>query len=87
MALITCPECGHQISDKAETCPYCGIKQEQIQEQLKANAAATVGETVVTSQDVTAAAPVSVPEREPVPHTSTMLPVHNRHPHAARGQR
>ena len=66
MALITCPECGHQISDKAETCPYCGIKQEQIQEQLKANAAATVGETVVTSQDVTAAAPVSVPEREPV---------------------
>lgn len=26
MALITCPECGHQVSDQAETCPNCGIK-------------------------------------------------------------
>lgn len=24
MALITCPECGKEISDKAEACPYCG---------------------------------------------------------------
>lgn len=78
MALITCPECGHQISDKAETCPYCGIKQEQIQEQLKANAAATVGEAVVTSQDVTAATPVSVQESAPVvvpANSQTVAPV------------
>ena len=26
MALISCPECDKQISDKAETCPHCGIK-------------------------------------------------------------
>lgn len=26
MALITCPECGQQVSDKAEICPHCGIK-------------------------------------------------------------
>ena len=26
MAIIKCPECGHQISDKAETCPICGVK-------------------------------------------------------------
>ncbi len=26
MAIIKCPECGHQISDKAETCPTCGVK-------------------------------------------------------------
>ena len=26
MAIIKCPECGHQISDKAETCPACGVK-------------------------------------------------------------
>lgn len=26
MAIIKCPECGHQISDKAETCPVCGVK-------------------------------------------------------------
>jgi len=24
MALITCPECGKEISDKAESCPSCG---------------------------------------------------------------
>ena len=26
MALISCPECGKQISDKAATCPHCGIE-------------------------------------------------------------
>ena len=25
MALITCPECGQIISDKAAACPYCGL--------------------------------------------------------------
>lgn len=24
MSLIKCPECSHEISDKAEICPYCG---------------------------------------------------------------
>ena len=26
MALINCPECNHNVSDKAETCPHCGVK-------------------------------------------------------------
>lgn len=26
MAIIKCPECGHQVSDKAATCPSCGIE-------------------------------------------------------------
>lgn len=25
MALITCPECKNQISDRAEKCPHCGL--------------------------------------------------------------
>jgi len=25
MALIKCPECGREISDKAESCPHCGM--------------------------------------------------------------
>ena len=29
MALITCAECGHNISDKAEACPSCGAKQKR----------------------------------------------------------
>ena len=24
MALIKCTECGHEVSDKAQTCPNCG---------------------------------------------------------------
>ena len=24
MALIKCPECGKEISDKAASCPHCG---------------------------------------------------------------
>ena len=30
MALITCPECGHQVSDKANTCPNCGCPTDVI---------------------------------------------------------
>lgn len=26
MAMIKCPECGHQVSDQAPTCPYCGVE-------------------------------------------------------------
>ena len=25
MALINCPECGKEISDRAENCPHCGF--------------------------------------------------------------
>src|SRR5437879_8722924 len=25
VALIPCPECGHQVSDRAPTCPSCGV--------------------------------------------------------------
>ena len=28
MALINCPECSKQISDKAECCPHCGLPQQ-----------------------------------------------------------
>ena len=27
MALVECKECENEISDKAESCPYCGMKQ------------------------------------------------------------
>ena len=26
MSLIKCPECGQEVSSKAETCPHCGVK-------------------------------------------------------------
>ena len=30
MALIKCPECGKQVSDKAQTCPNCGFSISQL---------------------------------------------------------
>lgn len=32
MAIIKCPECGHEISDKAGTCIHCGCPISAIQE-------------------------------------------------------
>lgn len=29
MALLKCEECGNQVSDKADKCPNCGIKQKK----------------------------------------------------------
>ena len=26
MSMIKCPECGHSVSDKAKTCPNCGVR-------------------------------------------------------------
>ena len=26
MAIIKCPECGHDVSDKAPRCPSCGVE-------------------------------------------------------------
>ena len=37
MALITCPECGQSISDKAAACPYCGLPL-QLQTDAKKSA-------------------------------------------------
>ena len=41
MALIKCPECGHEMSDQALVCPYCGRPNQNrhpstsISEQIK----------------------------------------------------
>ena len=32
MSLITCPECGWKVSDRARACPNCGLPQEYFQE-------------------------------------------------------
>lgn len=28
MAIIKCPECGHEVSDQAPRCPFCGVEIE-----------------------------------------------------------
>ncbi|RFF30584.1 zinc-ribbon domain-containing protein [Wenzhouxiangella sediminis] len=44
MALIDCPECGHQVSDKASTCPSCGVGISEAKE------AQSAGEPITTVQ-------------------------------------
>ena len=50
MALIKCPECGNTVSDKAETCPHCGIK---IALALQSAAAEATAAQPVTQQSPT----------------------------------
>ena len=33
--MITCPECGKQISDKAAACPHCGCPRDVILDQFR----------------------------------------------------
>lgn len=37
MALIKCPECGKEISDKATSCPNCGCPSTDIEDAEKIN--------------------------------------------------
>lgn len=44
MALINCPECNKEISDKANACPHCGLpleKEKPINQKIEKNAAAS----------------------------------------------
>ena len=34
MALIKCPECGKEISDKAKACPECGYKMKKSKKKI-----------------------------------------------------
>lgn len=34
MALIKCTECGHKVSDKAKTCPKCGVDVEAMKQAM-----------------------------------------------------
>lgn len=50
MALIKCPECGREISDKAISCPGCGCPVEQNDNKMAdINIAtfATIGDVIV----------------------------------------
>jgi uncharacterized membrane protein YccC len=33
MAIVNCSECGHRISDKAKSCPSCGVSYDNSSEE------------------------------------------------------
>ncbi len=37
MALIKCPECGKEISDKSEICVHCGYPLKNVMEEVEEN--------------------------------------------------
>lgn len=60
MALIRCPECGHEISDKALSCPHCGVTIHVCRE---------CGQVLVGSQDVCPNCGYRNAVKTPVPQT------------------
>ena len=48
MALISCPECEHEVSTQAENCPKCGCPISSVEEIEKAGVATTT--TQLTSK-------------------------------------
>lgn len=59
MALITCPECNGQVSDKAATCPHCGYPLPSYQ---------------TDSAKIEPCVPVTPVEAEPAPYKRTVSP-------------
>ena len=49
MALITCPECGKQISDKAPACIHCGFPLELLSDKQEINQQVTYYKAILIS--------------------------------------
>ncbi|TVQ86907.1 MAG: zinc ribbon domain-containing protein [Chromatiaceae bacterium] len=64
MALISCPECGGQVSDRAPTCPHCGAP---IAGVVNAASVAPAAAAAAASDQEPASAPTTAAaEQEPV---------------------
>ena len=52
MALITCPECGKEISDRADTCPHCGYPIKKEENNVIDNVEQTYPDSFVVQENV-----------------------------------
>ena len=50
MALIKCPECGKDVSDKAVRCPHCGMPLNEIHSVTQESTNNDVGRNAELSQ-------------------------------------
>ena len=62
MALISCPECKKQVSDKARSCPHCGCPIEEIKEETVEVTVEEPKETHTTSNEQVLVCPSTFPE-------------------------
>ena len=67
MALIQCPECGKQVSDKARKCPHCGYPLEDIDFAKEEIAEETSIETVGDHISKEVVEEKIVKEKKPIP--------------------
>ena len=55
MAMINCPNCGKQISDRAKTCPGCGyelVKEEPVEVLPEKRVCEECGAEITSDMDV-----------------------------------
>jgi hypothetical protein len=64
MALIDCPECGAKISDKAPTCPHCGVPVAAVLKEAAGVPTETIGDATTPQQ---AAVSGQTPDADPPP--------------------
>lgn len=69
MALIHCPECGAQISDKAVQCPHCGCPMTQ-QPECSTPEASTNAPATAPAPTTASVAPTAAVTTEPAPKKS-----------------
>lgn len=55
MALIKCPECGKNISDKVENCPFCGCPKEYLLDSSGENESKDINKENMTQTRITSA--------------------------------
>jgi hypothetical protein len=71
MALIDCPECGAKVSDKAPTCPHCGVviagTSDARPAETKTQASALVAESASAQPDYDPNPPPLATERSAEP--------------------
>ena len=75
MALVSCKECGHKVSDTADKCPSCGVKLKPKTSGLTKFALITIGITLVAGFFLHEPEPtVTARACEPLVHGLIQLP-------------
>lgn len=76
MAIIKCPECGHDVSDKAPFCPNCGVRIEG-NPDVQRSLSSTASQQSVAPKPTPASAGNQLPPKTPGNHAGSKQPKKN----------